>query len=219
VETPDEPRTTIADDPAHDLHVSKPDRLVLEERERRRLRRHARHVTDHVACGRRVAPAARGCPRNRDIHPPWQRSEPAAHRRNAHFGALREVGEPCCSEESRRAARRERSNAYRTFGGERLREEQNAAAGSRCLPSRGPEAAISRGADGPSHVRTRLASASNGDCSPHEGTKDLLRRALLPSEAYSPLKGTTSVAEDAFSTAGERRSDETHAPAARDEQA
>jgi len=145
VETPDEPRTTIADDP-RPIFMS---RSLRRLGRRRRLRRQARHVADALAgASSRGLGLTRLPSRERDIRF-LGRERTRRTSRSPPFGSFRESANRADPETLfRRAARRERSNAYRTFGGEPLREEQNAAAGSRCLPSRGPDAAISRGTDG-----------------------------------------------------------------------
>lgn len=144
-----------------------------------------------------MAPGSPGFPGERDIHPPWQGSEPAAHPR----GCPPEVGEPCAARArsvrtASRATRRERSNTFENLG-KRIAPRRARPRRRLEVPSieRSGRRDLSR-CRWSGHVRTRLAIDARGDCSPHEWTT---RQACHP--RLIPPEGTTSVAEGAFSTA------------------
>lgn len=81
-----------------------------------------------------------------------------------------------------------------------LREEQDPTVGSRCLPSRGPDAAISRGADGQVTLRAEMCGPDWRLTLPRLlAARWTTRHACRP--RLIPREGTTPVAEDAFSTA------------------
>lgn len=162
-------------------------RLRLERAARRRLRRLARHVADHVASGHRVAPAARSCPR-RPGHSPLlaeERTRRASKRLPPPTSANRVVpkgpeGHP----------------GEQHGGNDRTRTEPRVV--SRSAKSKTPPSA--RGAfyrevrtprslavpNGRVAVRTRLAIASTGDCSPHEGTRNAAPRSFATVRGLFP---------------------------------
>jgi hypothetical protein len=185
VETPDAPRTAIADDPMPDLRLSK----ASLPRKQRRLGRApvTSTITLQVVAAwplaLQVSPE-RGTftPLGRGANPP--RIEEVAHSESANRAAA-----PALTRKGqrRRAYGGNDRTLSRTSGRESLREEQDPAFGSRCLRSRGPAAAISRGADGQVNVRTRLAIDAHGDCSPHEWTTSKLAiRGLFPVRGRPP---------------------------------
>jgi hypothetical protein len=83
-----------------------------------------------------------------------------------------------------------------------LREEQGPTLGSRCLLSRGPDAAISRGADGRVNSLRSCAHPTGDPTHTTIARRDVADNTLRYCRPrLIPREGTTPVAEGAFSTA------------------